>query len=114
MLHLLRPARAFLLLREHTVMADPFDRYEIDITTGLMTIGTRQVNYRDYFEELDLAIEDHTEALKSMRDPKSDLQNLWGRKEDGFMDAWFHRARPINRPIGYADEFKEDDWQVGV
>lgn len=96
----------------------PFGEFEIDITTGMMDIDGKQVNYREYFDLLDDAIEDHVEGLKHLRDPQSAIQNLWGRKDpdgDGqFYDEWYGRARPIVRPTGYANDFKVDDWENQV
>ena len=92
----------------------PFGKFNIDIETGMLEIDGKLVNYRDYFDELDTAIDDHVDGLKHLRDPESDLQNLWGKKEDGFADDVYKRANPISRPAGYADDFKEDDWQIGV
>lgn len=67
----------------------------------------------EYYEALDSWIEDHVEALKLLRDPQSDIQNLWGRKQDGFPDDVYGRVQRIKRPAGlYPSEISDNDWQV--
>ena len=90
--------------------------HRINTQTGMVSIRDANdvevalVNYKEFFDLLDDALEDKVRALELLRDPSSDLQNLWGRKPD-FKDDLFKRASPIRRPNGYANEFDVDDWR---
>lgn len=65
----------------------------------------------DYYLALDAWIEEHVEALKDLRDPESDIQNLWGHKSDAFVDDIYGRTARIRRPSGYPSEIGDTDWQ---
>lgn len=94
-------------------MATPFDFTPIDPMTGMMNVGGRLVNYRDFQSLLDQAIQDHVDALKELRDPQSDTQNLWGRKSNRYVEDWYGgRCAPIRSQEGkYADEIGPKDWR---
>jgi len=91
---------------------EDFNNIPIDPLTGLMVINGQTVNYNQMFDLLDDAVQGHVDSLKDLRDPKSDIQNLWGQKNNHFKDDWYKRVLPIRRPTGYANEFGSDDWKV--
>lgn len=90
--------------------------HRINVQTGMVSIRDANdeevalVNYREFFDLLNDALDARVEALELLRDPKSDLQNLWGRKP-AFKDDLYKRASPIRRPNGYANDFNVDDWR---
>ena len=69
------------------------------------------MDFKDYLDYLDDAIEERVEILEQLRDPASDIQNLWGRKNEAFKDTTYNRASPIVRPTGYPFDIEPDDWR---
>lgn len=78
---------------------------------GTVTFMGETMTRLEYESLLDQMIQDHVDELKDLRDPTSDLQNLWGKKKDAFRDDVYHRTRPLRRPTGSSIEISDQDWR---
>ena len=92
-------------------MAGPFDNIPINITTGEYLVDGVWMTKADYMSLVDETIQAHVEALSELRDPTTNLQNLWGNKENAFQDNIYNRVPCITRPEGYGQDIDPDDWK---
>lgn len=90
----------------------PFDSFPIGMD-GMCVVNGVSMNYVEYLSLLDRSVQDHVDALKDLRDPQSDTQNLWGNKKNRYIDDWYGgRVRPINSQEGkYPNEIGSEDWK---
>lgn len=79
---------------------------------GSVSFNGVTMSYTEYLDALEEWIDDHVDGLRELRDPVSDIQNLWGTKRDHFRDDVYRRTPPIKRPTGYPSEIGDDDWKT--
>jgi hypothetical protein len=80
-------------------------RGKVDLETGRVIDLATGITYSwmqwETFKRLDIA--NYAQELQAMRDPASDLQNLWGCKADRFSDNWFSFFPPQRPPSPWED-----------
>jgi hypothetical protein len=79
----------------------PSYRGKIDIVTGRVTDIDTGITYTwaDWHMRRRTLMANHVQYLRSLRNEASDMQALWGTKEDRFTDNWYGGyVRPLIPP----------------
>lgn len=80
---------------------DELTGYDLDINTGIVTYKGVTYTLKELLDEWDAENDEEQDAAALLRDPASDIQNLWGNKRNKFKDNWKNRYRPLRRRKGY-------------
>lgn len=82
-------------------MPEDLNNVSMDPTTGLVTYNGVIMTYRNLLNEWDSENSDLAYTLSELRDASSDIQALWGSKDNNFVDDWFYKIKPLRRQRGY-------------